>query len=478
MLGSDPHLAEAELRVAAERAIITEHAPGLPLAFAKPIRSRKPGEENKILHHVPWPLWDKSVFSLGRLVFCGAPTVRGAGLEVRPTKVDLRDGPELDTSLIKQLTTAEAKACAERRAEISGCVAGKSRATYERGTFTRDGRKRIASFVVTVPDLTMELELETPAGWRSVGDLLNDKAGHVRCQSPYRPDSTSWAAFFGLHGDGMPFIHDMGTCEKHVPDRTRLADGWKIIAGWLREKIAPSHVGRDGELVGRDGRAHRFDKMRPNPELLPELRLAANVPLGLRGNVSENKLPGFFKAWLPTAWEAVAQELPGIDEVDGWELSDEAVDELERPFLALLTALESVFGTHAPLAQGALTAAERDRGNWAQAEPFALWGRVDADGRLSVAFLPHVGGQLYRSNKAIAERSLGHLTRTVRQLGITEPGDNRIGAARAAVTASGGTSSAPSCSAPPSSNGRSRRRRSSAGGRNDGRRARDGFDRA
>jgi hypothetical protein len=78
---SDPSLIAAKWDQAALRSLITTFEPTpwsdpIGLAFRKPIH----GKDGRVSHHVWWTIFDKSVASPERLIFAGAPTVRGAGV--------------------------------------------------------------------------------------------------------------------------------------------------------------------------------------------------------------------------------------------------------------------------------------------------------------------------------------------------------------------------------------------------------------
>ncbi|MBT7308712.1 MAG: hypothetical protein HN842_10875, partial [Gammaproteobacteria bacterium] len=72
------------------------HATGGPYGFLKPSFRKATGE---VVSHQPWTIADVSVFSPERLVFDGAPVVKGEGLAVADTEVRVIDGGLLDLSL-------------------------------------------------------------------------------------------------------------------------------------------------------------------------------------------------------------------------------------------------------------------------------------------------------------------------------------------------------------------------------------------
>jgi len=64
-------------------------------------------------------------------------------------------------------------------------------------------------------NLRMETEIESEDGnVKTVRDLIANFKGKLRCQSPFRA-SNSFAAFFSLNHDGVPYVFDSGTDTTH-----------------------------------------------------------------------------------------------------------------------------------------------------------------------------------------------------------------------------------------------------------------------
>jgi putative DNA primase/helicase len=142
---------------------------------------------------------DPSVWTPGRLVFCGQPTVDG-GLTVAPNTATVHQGKcdALDTSAI---ALPDAKTIREitRKAGVEMSV-----------TTGSNGLRIVAN------DLNLATEIETKDyGTLTVREIVaRGITGKLRCQTPFR-DSDSWAAFFNTNVDGIPFVFDSGTGITH-----------------------------------------------------------------------------------------------------------------------------------------------------------------------------------------------------------------------------------------------------------------------
>ena len=175
------------------------------LGFLRPKYSRT--DPDQIVAHQPWSIFDPSTGSPERLVFDGAPVARGSGLAIAPPDVRPFDGPKLDLTAFEDLNDTTIPV-----------VERLTRTTIRLERGSNGKASRITGISVTSPTLRMDLEVETERGWTTVGELHEQGAGHTRIQSPFR-DSSSWAAYYSVHSDGSPFIHDTGTSTKFVlPD--------------------------------------------------------------------------------------------------------------------------------------------------------------------------------------------------------------------------------------------------------------------
>lgn len=198
------------------RAIIPR-AIELGLAWTKPKFSRdNPGE---VVAQSWATLIDQSVWNLGRLVFCGKPTVSG-GLTVLAPTIEIRMGMKSAIDTAEVAVTDVGKVT-----QLSGQAGAQLRCSSTNGVLT-----------IKANDLTLDTELDTLAhGLITVRDLLAvEDAGKVRCQAPFR-DSDSWAALFNVNADGIPFVHDMGTGITHW---LILAEQDEIEVMWAERVIA------------------------------------------------------------------------------------------------------------------------------------------------------------------------------------------------------------------------------------------------
>lgn len=173
------------------RAAILARAVALGLAWPKARLSKTTG---KVVGQGWTTIIDASVWTPGRLVFTGAPTV-GVGLTVVPPDVHVVHGGRLDT------TRAVIDAQATRSAsEAAGCPL--------RVMSTGDKIEMVEA------NLRLDTELELDGGESTtVEDLMRLGTKKVRCQAPFRA-SRSMAAFFAL--EPSPFVFDSGTGIKHV----------------------------------------------------------------------------------------------------------------------------------------------------------------------------------------------------------------------------------------------------------------------
>jgi putative DNA primase/helicase len=166
------------------------------MSWTKPRYSKlKPGE---VVGQSQTTIIDPSVLTPGRLVFDGQPSV-GEGLTVLPLSAEVHhcSVTVLDTSAMVM------PPCSTVR-ELSQ----KAGVTYQ--VDTAGGRLR-----VTADDLTLDTEIETADGIRTVLERIEPGlTGKLRCQAPFR-DSESWAAFLSANHEGLPFVHDVGTGITH-----------------------------------------------------------------------------------------------------------------------------------------------------------------------------------------------------------------------------------------------------------------------
>jgi hypothetical protein len=121
---------------------------GLMLGFMRPKYARD--DREKIVAHQPWAIFDPSTGQTNRLVFDGAPIVRGPGLRVLPASSVLQDGDPLDLSAFENLTEDEIE-------DIESLT--KVKVTLQRTT--NGSGVRVAGVSLLSPTLNLGLEVET-----------------------------------------------------------------------------------------------------------------------------------------------------------------------------------------------------------------------------------------------------------------------------------------------------------------------------
>lgn len=423
---SDPADLPRAWSQAVQRSLITPFSP-VPweeptmLGFAKPIRDRKGGTD-QVVAVSWWTVFDRSVAAPGRLVFDGAPVVEGPGLGILAPTVQIYSGSRLDLRKVPNLTRTELKGIAEAVALIKGV---KPRIVLRKAPGVA-GQARITGVDVTIADLTMDLEVETEAGWTTVGELYRNRAGHTRVQSPFR-DSASWAAFYSAHQDGTPFIFDTGTQEKHVLRSDGLDHSWAVILDWLKEDYAPRFRYKDGSFFSE---AHNTrikpTTVTPTAEVVQRLAMASDAPRDEGGVVKWHMLPGHFATWARVAYGELVRSLPYEEALV--ETSPETAEEFGTQLSALLTTLVSInLGGESRHSLGAWARrfAQMEPGAWRRVKTLDLWGRVTNDGAFYIGLLPTLAGQV-KACPEIAEMTPAGLTRRCNVHGLSASGDNRI----------------------------------------------------
>ena len=192
------------------RAAIIVLAAQAGLTWPKPRYSRT--DPGRIVGQSLATIIDASVWTPGRLVFIGKPVV-GDGLTVEPLSptIHAREHDSLDTSAVV-LPDAEKVREITRKAGVEMSIAS--------------GHTGLR---ISANDLTLDTELETQKGGILTVRQLVERGttGKIRCQTPFRA-SESWAAFYNVNPDGIPFVHDVGTGTTHWLNEFE-ADEVKII---------------------------------------------------------------------------------------------------------------------------------------------------------------------------------------------------------------------------------------------------------
>jgi hypothetical protein len=185
----------------------------LGLSWKKPRFSRNtPGE---ICGYGATSILDNSVWTPGRLVFNGKPTV-APGLTVKPQKAIITPGGRLDTS------------------KLVIPAADKIRSITRAAGFEIQLRKDASGLLaIHAQDLHLNTEIELRGGTvTTVAEALTNlqSGDKLRCQTPFR-ESNSEAAFLSRGRDGKPFIYDVGTGTTHwLNDVEAVAQGCKPMA--------------------------------------------------------------------------------------------------------------------------------------------------------------------------------------------------------------------------------------------------------
>jgi hypothetical protein len=173
--------------------------------FMRPVVSHK---DQSIVSHRAWFIADPSTFSHERLIYDGKPTVRGKGLDVGPTEIEIRTGNFLETRDLKNPTKDEIQRVKDQtgielRWETRDRVIG--------GVMDR----RLVPIQLDTKSLALNTIIETEAGTMTFVEYWHSSHEKMRCQTPFR-DSTSWNGILGFHSDGVPFVFDNGSRTKYV----------------------------------------------------------------------------------------------------------------------------------------------------------------------------------------------------------------------------------------------------------------------
>lgn len=191
------------------------HSMGTEYGFMRPIFDTNTGE---VRGHRPWTILDPTTFSRERAVYEGAPIISGEGLALAEVNSELCVGPRFDTSLLQVSP------------DVSERVKLKTGLSVERAK--RDGQ--ILYALVNRTDLRLDTVIDTENGAITVAKYWLSDYQKLRAQAPFRPDSTSQAAYINRHDDGVPFMFDVGIQTKYVLSREDTESfGFKLAMGWV-----------------------------------------------------------------------------------------------------------------------------------------------------------------------------------------------------------------------------------------------------
>jgi putative DNA primase/helicase len=221
---ADIERARTAMIVRAAQAEMTWHKPRYSKADA-----------SKVVGNSLTTILDPSVWTPGRFVFDGKPTV-GEGLTVLQLVPVIHTG-ELNSLDTATMTMPDAKTVREftRKAGIEMSLSA-------------DGR----GYRFAANNLALATEIETKEhGILTVREMMERRLiGKLRCQAPFRA-SESFAAFYNLNADGIPFVHDSGTNTTHWLNETEAEEVKTIPASEVVRQNLPQ-VKEDSFVVLED----------------------------------------------------------------------------------------------------------------------------------------------------------------------------------------------------------------------------------
>ena len=180
--------------------------------FMRPVKDRTTGAA---IGQRPWTLYDPTTFSRERLFFDGSPildpndpAVIMGQLYIEPTKPVVFNGGNgrVNTRALPLPSKAEQKSW-----DLEIEVDSKGRVT-----------------IVNTTDLTPEIEFDYhdratgERGTMTMLDFVNGDVDRLSCQSVFRPDSESFAAYVSKENDCHPFMYDVGTNINYKYNNVRL----------------------------------------------------------------------------------------------------------------------------------------------------------------------------------------------------------------------------------------------------------------
>ena len=152
-------------------------------------------KENKNGGFRPWSIFDPTTFSREREVFDGSPTILNNELSILKSEVYHSPGPVVDTS---KLTTPNI----EQQESIGMTL-----------DVNKDGGIHLSNNVSLTLDEIIEFK---DFGRITLREFIEKADGiRARCQSPFRQDSKSMAAYINFTKSGDPFLHDVGTATNY-----------------------------------------------------------------------------------------------------------------------------------------------------------------------------------------------------------------------------------------------------------------------
>lgn len=197
----------------------------IPLAVLKGMTWETPRlsrtENDKVVGRSLTTIFDPSVWTPGRLVFDGKPTV-GEGLTVEPLRPIIVRG-ERDAFDLSSVAMPNSSQIREIRSKTGLVVKA-------------DG----SGVSMSLDDLALNTEIAIKDyGILTLRQIIEQGiTGKVRCQTPFR-DSQSWAAFLRICTDENPFIFDSGTGITHWLNEFEVDEAKLIPAYSIIKKLIP-----------------------------------------------------------------------------------------------------------------------------------------------------------------------------------------------------------------------------------------------
>ena len=206
------------------RAAVIVAAANSEMTWLKPRYSRS--EPDKVVGQSINTIIDPSVFTVGRLIFIGKPTV-SEGLAIEDLSVSVYSGVKdcFDSSEVILPDSARVREIT-RKAGVEMNVKNSSHGLR-----------------ITAQDLTLATEIETKHNdILTVRQMLEQGLiNKVRCQTPFR-DSTSCAAFLNTNDKGIPFIYDVGTSTTHWLNEFEHEEAKLIPASVVVSQLLPKTI--------------------------------------------------------------------------------------------------------------------------------------------------------------------------------------------------------------------------------------------
>ena len=233
---------------------------GSKYGFLRPLYDSNTGN---VIGHRPWLILDPTTFSPERALYEGRPIVSGKGLSVSDVSIQYTPGSRFDTSsLVLSETDAE-------KIRVSTGLAVERIKSNEYPGWG----------LVNRSDLNLSTPLETEKGVMTVEEYWLSNHGKLRAQAPFRPDSTSLAAFISRHSDGTPFVYDVGVQTKYLVNEQSVEQfKYNGLISWINRETV--------EVIKSDWASRTVELTPKNQELI---RSAVQAKVGgtLRGLSSE-----------------------------------------------------------------------------------------------------------------------------------------------------------------------------------------------